>query len=300
MDNSQRNPHLARGGTGVDTSAEMALFARALAEMADALGKPDEAAAYRADAERLAEKINALMWDEARRFYFDLSVDGERGTVKTIAAYWTLLAGVAPPQRAAALARELDNPATFKTLHRVPSLAADESKFAPDDGNYWCGAVWPPTNMMVVRGLDRYGFTDLSRAIALNHLDHVAAVCLDTGTIWENYSPTRVAPGNPARADFVGWSGIGPIAFLLEYAVGLRPDAPNRTLTWTIRSDRRVGCERYRFGGLVVSLVCEPPDRAGRRELRVESDGDFHLRILLDERPHELDVKAGEPFRACL
>jgi len=29
MDNSQRNPHLARGGTGVDTSAEIALFARA-------------------------------------------------------------------------------------------------------------------------------------------------------------------------------------------------------------------------------------------------------------------------------
>ena len=300
MDNSQRNPHLARGGTGVDTSAEMALFARALAEMADVLEKPDEAAAYRADAEQLAEKINALMWDEARRFYFDLSVDGERGTVKTIAAYWTLLAGVAPPERAAALARELDNPATFNTPHRVPSLAADESKFAPDDGDYWCGAVWPPTNMMVVRGLDRYGYTDLARTIALDHLDHVAAVCLDTGTMWENYSPTRVAPGNPARADFVGWSGIGPIAFLIEYAVGLRPDAPNRTLTWTIRSEQRVGCERYRFGGLVVSLVCEAPDRAGRRELRVEGDGDFHLRVLLNERPHEFDLNAGELLRVCL
>jgi hypothetical protein len=299
MDNSQRNPHLVGGGTGVDTSAEMVLFARALAEMADAIGKPDEAAAYGAEAGQLAEKINALMWDDARRFYFDLSVDGERGTVKTIAAYWTLLAGVAPPQRAAALARELDNPATFKTLHRVPSLAADERQFTPD-GHYWCGGVWPPTNMMVVRGLDRYGFTDLSRAIALNHLDHVTAVYVDTGTIWEDYSPARVAPGNPARPDFVGWSGIGPITFLLEYAIGLRPDAPDRTLTWAIRSDRRVGCERYRFGGLVVSLVCEPPDRAGRRELRVEGNGDLHLRVLLDGRPHAFDVKDGELLRVCL
>ena len=118
--------------------------------------------------------------------------------------------------------------------------------------------------------------------------------------MWENYSPTRVAPGNPARADFVGWSGIGPIAFLIEYAVGLRPDAPNRTLTWTIRSEQRVGCERYRFGGLVVSLVCEAPDRAGRRELRVEGDGDFHLRVLLNERPHEFDLNAGELLRVCL
>ncbi|MBN1919232.1 MAG: alpha,alpha-trehalase [Verrucomicrobia bacterium] len=299
MDNSQRNPHLARGGTAVDTSSEMVLFARLLAEMADVLIKPNDAAAYRAEADSTAARINALMWDEARQFYFDLSVDGAQGAVKTIAAFWTLLAGVALPQQAAALVRELENPATFKTLHRVPSLAANESQFTPD-GHYWCGGVWPSTNMMVVRGLDRCGFADLARTIALNHVEHVTAVFLDTDTLWEDYAPMRVAPGNPARPDFVGWTGIGPISFLLECAVGLRPDAPARTLTWTIRTNQRVGCERYRLGGRIVSLICEPPDGAGRRELSVESDGGVHLHIRLNEQSHRFDVKAGKPLRVCL
>jgi hypothetical protein len=299
MDNSPRNMHLDRGGTAVDTSAQMVLFARSLAGIADVLGKQDDAAKYRADAKALAERINALMWDPARRFYFDLSVEGQRGTVKTIAAYWTLWAGVASPWQARALAEELQNPATFKTLHRVPSLAADESGFVPG-GEYYRGSVWTPLDLMVVRGLERYGFTDLAREIALNHLENVAAVYLETGAIWENYAPTQVARGDGALRDMVGFSGIGPINFLLEYAIGLRPDAPNRRLTWAIRSHQRVGCERFRFAGLVVTLVCEPADHNGRRELRVESSGDFHLRLLLNGHPYGFDVSAGQPLRVRL
>lgn len=295
MDNSERNMHLNRGGTAVDTSAQMVLFARSLAGMAEVLGKPDEAAQYRVEATLLAGKINALMWDNERRFYFDLSVAGERSKVKTIAAYWTLLAGVASPHQARTLAAELQNPATFQTRHRVPSLAADESKFAPS-GDYWCGSVWTPMNLMVVRGLDHYGFTDLAREIALNHLDNMTAVYLDTGAIWENYSPTRVACGDGALRDLVGFSGIGPITFLLEYAIGLRADAPNKSLTWNIRSDQRVGCERYRFAGLLVWLTCELADAKGHRALRVESSGDFRLRVLLNGRPYGYEVKAGKPL----
>jgi hypothetical protein len=299
MDNSPRNLHLDRGGTAVDTSAQMVLFARCLAEMADVLGKPEDAARYRDEAKVLAGQINALMWDNKRKFYFDLSVDGQRGTVKTIAAYWTLLAGVASPHQARALASELENPATFKTIHRIPTLAADEREFAAG-GEYWRGSVWTPMNMMVVRGLDRYGFTDLSRAITLNHLDNVTAVYLDTGAIWENYAPTRVARGDGALSDLVGFSGVGPINFLLEYAIGLHPDAPKQTLIWKIRTNQRVGCERYRFAGRVVSLVCEPPDGLGNRALRMEADGDLHLRVLLNERPYGFDIKAGQPLRVQL
>jgi hypothetical protein len=152
----------------------------------------------------------------------------------------------------------------------------------------------------VVRGLDRYGFTDLSRAITLNHLDNVTAVYLDTGAIWENYAPARVARGDGALRDLVGFSGVGPINFLLEYAIGLRPDAPNRTLIWKIRTKQRVGCERYRFGGLVTSLVCESADSDGGRELRVESCGDYRLRVLLDGRPYGFDVKAGKQLKVKL
>ena len=41
----------------------------------------------------------------------------------------------------------------------MPALAADEPGYTPD-GQYWNGAVWAPTNYMVVKGLQDYGFED--------------------------------------------------------------------------------------------------------------------------------------------
>ena len=43
--------------------------------------------------------------------------------------------------------------------------------------------------------------------IALNHLSSMGKVFAQTGTVWENYAPDALAPGNPAKGDFVGWSG---------------------------------------------------------------------------------------------
>jgi len=66
MDNSPRNRYLDRGGTAVDTSAEMALFARNLARIATLLSQQKAAAGFRADAEKLTRLINEKMWDPQR------------------------------------------------------------------------------------------------------------------------------------------------------------------------------------------------------------------------------------------
>jgi neutral trehalase len=96
------------------------------------------------------------MWDPTNRFYFDLTWEGKPAPVKTIGAFWTLVAGVASPAQTKDLMRELSNPQTFKRLHRVPTLAADQNGYDPA-GGYWCGAVWAPTSTMVIRGLEQYG-----------------------------------------------------------------------------------------------------------------------------------------------
>jgi len=293
MDNSPRNEYLIRGGTAIDTSSQMVLFARNLAEIADLLEKKDEAKAFRTEAEELARLINEKMWDPDRRFYFDLTVDGRRSPVKTIAAFWTLLAGVAGPEQAAALTAELRNPKTFGRKHRVPTVSADEPGFKPT-GGYWQGAVWAPTNTMVIRGLEKNGQPDLAREIALEHLRIVTQVYRATGTVWENYAPDAARPGEPAMRDFVGWSGIGPILYLIEYGVGVRADAPSNTITWTIRSPRRVGVERLWFGGKTISLVCEGPDAQGRRVARIVSDGPFHLKLICGPITRDAEVAGGQ------
>jgi hypothetical protein len=291
MDNSPRNTCLAGGGTAIDTSSEMVLFARNLAEIARITGRKSEEKRFRDEARSLAATINRLMWDPARRFYFDLTLEGERCPVKTVAGFWTMLAGVASKAQVDALAAELANPRTFGRFHRVPTLAADEKGYRPD-GGYWCGAVWDPTTTMVIRGLEANNHAALARAIALENLDRVFEVYKKTGTVWENYAADSAAPGKPAKSDFVGWSGITPILMLLEHKIGLKPDAATNTLTWRIQASQRTGCERFRFNGHTATLIAEPA-APGRWKVTVDSDGEFTLRAERDGRARKFAVKRG-------
>jgi hypothetical protein len=297
MDNSPRNPFLYRGGTGVDISAQMVLFANNLAEIAGVLGLSDEAKSFEREAAALSGRINGLMWDSAKNFYFDLTLDGDHVPVKTVAAYWTLLAHVASPAQAEALSRELQNPMTFGRVDPVPTCAADEPGYF-SLGGYWRGAVWAPTNTMVIRGLEEYGYYDLAKSIALKHLETVAEVFEKTGTIWENYAPDAKEPGRHTDStlvakDFVGWSGISPILYLLEYGIGLKPNAQKNELTWTIQSSGKTGCERYRFNGHVVSLSAEPSETRRKLKFSVDSDGPFTLNVQWDKTKRTVEIKKG-------
>jgi hypothetical protein len=291
MDNSTRNPYLAGGGTAIDTSSQMVLFARNLAEIARITGRKSQERRFRGEARSLTATINRLMWDPERRFYFDLTLDGKRCPVKTVAGFWTLVAQVASKAQAASLAAELSDPNTFGRYHRVPTLAANEKGYRAD-GGYWCGAVWDPTTTMVIRGLEANGRAALAREIALENLGRVFEVYKKTGTVWENYAADSAAPGKPSKRDFVGWSGITPILMLIEHKVGLKPDAATNTLTWRVAATKRIGCERFRFNGHTATLTAAPAGD-GRWKVDVESDGEFVLRVEQSGRARRFSVKRG-------
>ena len=234
------------------------------------------------------------MWDKRRKFYFDLTVDGKRAPVKTIAAYWTLLARVASASQAKDLVAELESPKTFGRPDAVPTLAADEPGYDPA-GGYWRGSVWAPTTTMVIRGLEAYGHSDLARQIALQHLTLVADVYRKTGTIWENYSPEATEPGKPAAKDFVGWSGIGPIMYFIEYAIGMKPDAARNELVWQLGNGGRQGCNHLHFNGHIASLVAAPPpDDPHIFHISVESDGNFTLKVAIRNGFRSFEVTQGK------
>ncbi len=176
---------------------------------------------------------------------------------------------------------------------------------------------------MVIRGLQRYGRQDLARSIAMNHLKNVVEVFRQTGTIWEFYAPDSVKPGlvdgHPGRRDFVGWSGLGPIAHLIEFAIGIHVDAPANLVTWDIRSPQRCGVKRLWFGGKTASLMCEaaagaassrpadaraaasrPAPAAGPRKLTVNSDGAFGLEVICTGKTYKLDVEANTPLEVTI
>jgi glycogen debranching enzyme len=266
----------------------VALFARNLAEIADVLGKPEESSRYGSEAHELGGRINERLWDPQAGFYFDWGKDGTRHNVWTIAAFWPMLAGIASESQVDGLAAHLEDPRKFARIHRVPTVPADQEGYDPT-GGYWRGAVWAPTDMMVVRGLERCGRHDLAHAIAMNHLRNVTRVFEETGTLWENYAPDSPAPGlfngNRVAPDFVGWTGIGPIVFLIEHGIGLHVDAPARRITWRVRSRQRIGVQGLQFGDTLVDLICEPANQAGTREIRVHAGGEFELEVRVGDEP---------------
>jgi glycogen debranching enzyme len=239
-----------------DTTLQQIFANKLLARMAVEIGRAGEVGEIIAEAEWLAGFVNQHMWDDRAAFYCDRFRAGTLSRTKTIGAYWALLAEVVSGDRLRRFVAHLCDPQQFARPHRVPTLSADDPAYDAS-GGYWLGGVWAPTNYMVLRGLGVAGEDALAHEIAINHLEQVVAVFEATGTLWENYAPESASPGRPAGKDFVGWTGLSPIAILFENVFGLRPDVRRNELTWDIRLLDEHGVERYPFGaGVTLDLRC--------------------------------------------
>jgi hypothetical protein len=241
----------------VDTCFQALFSAQILIEMAGVLERREDIHDLENEIEHLKEVVNDRLWDDKASFYFDRRADGRLSQVKTIGAYWALLSGVIPKDYLDRFISHLKDKDEFNRLHRVPSLSADHPDFDPK-GSYWRGGVWAPTNYMILRGLTSLGYHALTREIGINHHANVINVFEKTGTLWENYSPDNPEPGNIARSDFVGWSGLPSVAVLFEYVFGLRPEVPKQVLTWDVSLLEEHSVSQYPFGSQgILDLHCK-------------------------------------------
>lgn len=264
----------------IDICSQQYLSANILIQMAKELGRSDEVQWLRDEAELLRRTVNDTMWSESDSFYYDKHRDGSLSQVKTVGAYWALLADLVPEERRDAFVAHLDNEKEFKRPNRVPALSADHPDYDPESGGYWCGGVWAPTNYMVLKGLSKYGYNKLAYEIATDYLRNVVEVYNDTGTLFENYSPEKAEAG-AAKADFVGWTGLAPISIMFEYVFGIRCDARNNKITWYINRCERHGIEGYHLGDTVVDLICDARSSADERPtVHVKSTGPVTVEII--------------------
>lgn len=288
MDNSPRNKYL---GMGVDISCEMVHFAKCLLEIIDELIKykkieeetvSEEIRFLKDSSNSTKQAINELMWDEELGFYFDLKDDGQRAPVKTIAAFWALISGVADSDKAKRLVAWLNDKNTFNRVHRIPVCAADEEGY-DTEGGYWKGSVWAPTNTMVIYGLINHGEYELAKEIATNHLENLVKVYLETGTIWEHYPPDSISKGHNDKGDFVGWSGLAPILYLIEFEIGLKADAVNQELTWTVNQNEKLsGCENYWFFGKEANFYAE--NQTDSVKIKIQTKDSFNITVKVNNK----------------
>ena len=137
----------------------------ALAAMAHALGKPDDAARWQQDAETLRLLILSKLYDPEDAAFYDLDAQNRfvkvRGDVITRVLGEHVLKLDIPGDRRifdAVWTRQLHNPAAFWTPYPFPSIAIDDPAFVrPIPRNSWGGAAQALTALRAPRWMEHYG-----------------------------------------------------------------------------------------------------------------------------------------------
>jgi glycogen debranching enzyme len=204
-----------------------------MAEVFEALGRPDKAAEMRAKAQALFDKFNEVFWDEGFGGYA-YALDGEKKKVLTSVSNvgHLLWSGIVPPERAAKVVARLMGPDMFSGWG-VRTLSANHPLYSPIA--YHNGSVWPHDNGLIAQGFARYGFhaeaAILARAVsgaasqfALHQIPELYAG-LASG---ETPFPVQVPGANVPQA----WAAGSAFSFV-SALLGIEPDAPNGKLHLT-------------------------------------------------------------------
>ena len=278
----------------LDATLQQYFTAGQLLEMGFYLERWQEIEEFEDEQKLLKKYINENLWNEKEHCLFDQYADGSLSTTKGVYAYWALLTDVLSKDHLDAFVGELDNKETFNRPHRVPSLAANNPKYK-ENGRYWQGGVWPGANYMVLTGLVDKGYRKLAHDIAVNHYNNVLGVYKDTGTFWEYYAPEKMEPGFMARPDFIGWTGLPPIAVLIEHIFGVRSNVYDKKMTIDVNLTEAYGIDRYPYGtdGLVSIRVKQRSNAIQEPQVEVNSNVPFELTVLWGDKQKVVQIKNG-------
>ncbi|MBQ7983395.1 MAG: alpha-L-rhamnosidase, partial [Clostridia bacterium] len=134
----------------------------ALAAMADRLGKPEEAAVWRQEAENIRKKMFELLWDEEDQFFYDADRNGVKRKVRSISITNVLSEGVLDYDLGNAVyERYLRNPAEFWTAYPFPAVSSGDPRWVQNlPGNSWGFYSQGLTALRTARWMPALGRTD--------------------------------------------------------------------------------------------------------------------------------------------
>jgi alpha,alpha-trehalase len=193
-----------------DVNGFMVLDYRAMAIIADRLGRTEESTAFKERALRLGQAINRHLWDSDDASYYSYdSVERKRMRIVTYSNLIPLWAGLASAQQAKQMIeRFVLNPAKLWSPFGIRSVAADEPSYNNENVikpySNWQGPIWPHANWMTMHALLRYGYPEQALEVA----ERVTRLCLadlaTNGMMHENYHAETGAP--LAAPNFVSWN----------------------------------------------------------------------------------------------
>lgn len=193
----------------------------ALAELAEILGREEEAAELRERADAFRERMESL-WDEEVGLYLNYRTDLDRPSLRlSPTLFYPLLAQLPSQSRAERMIEEhFYNPNEFWGDWIVPTIARNDPSFSMQ--RYWKGAIWPPTNFLTYLSLRKYGMAEAHETLAARSLEMFLTEYRRRGYVSENYSAITGTGDDPRLSsdNFHAWGVLfGFMSFIESGAV---------------------------------------------------------------------------------
>lgn len=193
----------------VDLNCLLYKYERDFAYVDRLLGDEASAVAWDKAAHERRLKLNSLMWSDKRNFYYDYDFTKQkRGSVNSLAAYFTLWTGIASEKQAAKLVSAL------KKFEQKGGLATTDSlplnQFMPGGRPLqWAYPNgWAPLHYITVRGLQKYGYREEARRVALKWVYNNFQWFSDHGVFLEKYNVVQIDKP-PVKGLYPSQTGFG-------------------------------------------------------------------------------------------
>jgi putative isomerase len=187
----------------------------ALATIADALNKSDEARELRERSARYRAKLGTLWSPEDGMFLNRDLTTGKFSHRLSPTNFYPLLAKAATPGQATLMIQKhLLNPYEFWGEWVIPSIARNDPAF--HDQNYWRGRIWGPMNYLVYLGLRNYDDSKTRQEFAQKSFALFLKEWTEKGHVHENYNAITGTGDDVTSSDrFYHWGALlGYIEYL--------------------------------------------------------------------------------------
>ena len=231
-----------------------------LAQMSAFLGLRGDTVQWRRRALERCRRIDQLLWNERRGLYFDYDfVRGKQSQYEYATTFYPLWAGLASPQQARRLVRNL-------SLFEQPGGLTTSTR---ESGAQWDSPYgWAPIQLLAVEGLRRYGYGRDADRVAQKFLTTVLRSYLLDKTIREKYdvvagsAQTQINVGYTQNVIGFGWTN----GVFLELLSGVPPEVRahldvERPVANAYRQRRATDAQQAEDVGLRITRCDAPIDK---------------------------------------
>ena len=176
------------------------------------LGKLSDGKLWRVRAQTRRSRMQQYFWDNDRGLFFDYDfTTGKKSDYRYLTTYYPLWAGLATPEQAAAVVKNLP-------VFEQPGGLVMSTENSGGQWDYPYG--WAPVQMVAIQGIRRYGFNADADRLTSKFLSTVMDNFQREGTIREKYNvvtrgfETAVVAGYQANVIGFGWTNAAFIELL--------------------------------------------------------------------------------------